>query len=618
MTVTALDGVPPSEDVERVVARIDWSMVTSIVGALLALAAIAMAIFQSRIEPYLAAPDQRYVEYFLFATAVIVPMLFAWRRAIADHLLPDKIGAEPRYEHVSGWSALLLVTVFVVIAALVWWAADSDDANRTIHSEWGMWVVIGVSAMFVGVAAAPLLPRILRRTGLGNVGRGLGAWISAPIEWVGSVISAIDSFLVFAVANAAGTNRDNFFIRYAILLSMIGASAVLGYFWEAPYAFLPIIWGFAVAFAVSRRWAWIEQDRELAMLNPSLSQQHIRVGFGQNLRDEALIVFLSMFLLVPLALRQAELYAEASGVPLFTLTDAADVHSLPMWIAYYGTELAKAVPFVDWAEVYHVEGDAPVTAENALALHVVFGTRVLIDLVFLAALLQAIAAASRDAQQRDLFYRKRAIFHLDPFTEPDTLRSLVRRNTEGFWERNGDTFDEFPKYDLNKLVELAAHRDDRIRAAADFLLQRDGVEQNPHYRLSAEAAKKGVKPDHIQTIIHEIEQTRAIPNIYQLALTRRRLVGRTSMTMIRRQIIGLIAAAPIGRERTEALIAAIVGEHREATYQARGVALAAITPDTGRNLRVRSVVEQVAAHDAARALRDEAAKILAAHPLTPD
>jgi hypothetical protein len=253
-----------------------------------------------------------------------------------------------------------------------------------------------------------------------------------------------------------------------------------------------------------------------------------------------------------------------------------------------------------------------------MALHAVFGTRVLIDLVFLAALLQAIAAASRDAQQRDLFYRKRAISRLDPFVEPDTLRSLVRRNGDGVWERNGDVFDEFPRYDLNRLVELTAHRDERIQRAADFLLQRDGVEQNPHYRLSAETAKKGVRPDQIQTIIHELEQTRAVPNIYQLALARRRLNEKTSMTAVRRQIIGLIAEAPASRDRTEALIAAMVGEYREATYQSRGVALTALAPDTGRNLRVRAAIEQVAAHDMARALRDQATQVLASHPLTPD
>lgn len=569
------------------------------------------------LEEFVTRRTQHIFAYAAFAFAMILPMLAAWRRAITEHQLPIKTGAEPRYEHVSGWSAVFLVAVFSAIAWLVWWAAGSDDANRTIHAEWGTWVVIGLSIAFVGVAAAPILPRVLRLTRLEQVSIATGALLSAPIDWLGRTLSAFDSFLVFAVANGVGTNRNSFFLRYAILLSVIGACAALGYYWPAPFAFIPIAWGFVVAFSVSRRWAWIEQDRELAMLNPSLSQQYIRVGFSQNLRDEALVVFLSMFLLVPLALRQAELLAVANGVELFSLAGTADVHSLQMWIAYYGTELAKAVPFVDWAEVYHVEGDAPVVAETPLALHTVFATRVLIDLVFLAALLQAISAASRDAQQRDLFYKKRAIPRLDPFAEPDAFRALVQRNADGEWERNFEAFNEFPKYDLNRLVELTAHRDERVRRAADFLLTRDGVENDPHYKLSAEAAKRGVKPDAIQPLLNAVEQAGNQRNVYQLALARRRLAGRTSMNDVRRQIVILITQAPPSRDRTEALLSVLLGEAREPIYQTRLIALHALDPETGRNLRVRTAIAQLADNEA-KAVKAVAAEILAKYPETPD
>jgi hypothetical protein len=154
-----------------------------------------------------------------------------------------------------------------------------------------------------------------------------------------------------------------------------------------------------------------------------------------------------------------------------------------MWLGFYGTELAKAVPFVDWAEVYHVEGDAPVEVHTDLARHAVFLTRVLIDLVFLAALLQAISSASRDAQQRELFYKKRAISRLDPFTEPEAFRTLVRRAADGSWEKNGDRFEEFPHYDPNRLVELSASPDSRVARAADFLIERDAIGSDPHHRF---------------------------------------------------------------------------------------------------------------------------------------
>ncbi|WP_322810380.1 hypothetical protein [Terricaulis sp.] len=428
-------------------------------------------------------------------------------------------------------------------------------------------------------------------------------------------MSVIDSALVFAVATAAGTTRTNTIVRYTILLSLVGTCAALGYYWPAPWAFVPIAWGFVLAFSISRRWAWIEQDRELAMLNPALSQAHIRVGFAQNLRDEALVSFLSMFLLVPLALRQAQLM---EGDGLFTLAQGADIHSIELWISFYGTELAKAVPFVDWAEVYHVEGNADVSAQTDLARHVVFATRVLIDLVFLAALLQAISTASRDGQQRDLFYRKRAIRRLDPFTEPEALRALVRKDANGSWEANEERFEAFPDYDMNRLVELSTNSDERIRTAAELLRTRQGADNDPHYRLSSEAAKRPGSSAAIDTLISEIEQAGPTRNLYQLDLARRRLLGQTEMANSRRSILRLIASAPSSAERTLALVSALVGENREPVFHARLVALETLATVAGTNLKARAAVRHAADHDGASALKARAREILIMNPETPD
>jgi hypothetical protein len=578
------------------------------------MATAALAAFSSQIEPYLSPTDQLTVSYIAFAYAVLVPLVLSWRHAVADGRLPVRNGAEPKYEHVSGWSAMLLVAVISLIGWLVSWAAGSDDANRKIHALWGMWVVSGLTVAFIVVAAAPLAPRVIRSIGLERTATGVASALNKPIESIGGWLSSVDSVLVFAVATAAGTTRRNSFLRYVVLSALVGTCAVLGYYWPTPSAFIPIAWGFVLAFSISRRWAWIEQDRELAMLNPALSQAHIRVGFGQNLRDEALVSFLSMFLLVPLALRQAQLLA---GDQLFTIARTADVHSLLLWIGFYGTELAKAVPFVDWAEVYHVEGDAPVVVGTDLAQHVVFATRVLIDLVFLAALLQAISSASRDAQQRDLFYRKRAIKRLDPFTEPEALRNLVRRNAAGDWERH-ESFDDFPDYDLNRLVELSASGDERIQRAADFLRARQGGDNDPHYRLSAEAAKRPGDEAPLEALTKEIEHTGPGRNLYQLDLARRRLLGQTSMANLRRTLVRLITEAPRSPEKALALASALAGENREPVVYARLVALEALAQVVATNLQARNAVRQAADHDGAPTLKKRAREILADNPETPD
>lgn len=613
--MTAIDATDAGETAgpEKPEREIDWPLIACVGGAVL-IAGTAIAAWQADfLDLYLNRSLQHAAEYIAFAIAALLPLVACWMRSIKDGKLPARHDLEPKYEHVSGWSAVFLFVVMGIIAGLVWWASDRT-AIRRIHAEWGTWTVVGLSVAFIVVASAPFFPRIVRVLGIEGTVTKWSNVFSDPIDGLGRWLSSTDGVLVFAVANAAGANRPNFFVRYAILLASISACAALGYYWDAPWAFIPLAWGFLIAVAVSRRWAWIEGDRELSMLNPTLPQIYVRVGFSQNLRDEALVVFLSMFLLVPLALRQAQLLAQTMGVHLFDLAGHVDVHSLSVWIGFYGTELAKAVPFVDWAEVYHVEGDAPIIAKEPWALHVIFAVRVLIDLVFLAALLQAISSASRDAQQRDLFYRKHAIKRLDPFTEPDAFRSLVRRGADGGWERNEEKFAEFPPYDTNRLVELSSNQDERIRSAANFLLENEHDPHDPHFRLSAATAGKEIMPDAVVELLDQIESAGRTRNSYQLALARRRLLRRRDMLEVRRRIVRMIVEDQRSPERRERLIEAMIGENHEPYAQGRRVALDALAPDVGRDLRVRNAIEQVKEHDGSGVLQKLAGDILAKSP----
>lgn len=609
MTVAAAEAFAPEQTSNAI--QIDWPLIITVVGALLIAAAAIVSAPIPQLAPYIDQPAARAISGVSFAVAMTLPVIFCWLRAVRDNQLPAKRGLEPQYEHVSGWNALFLVAVVVLIGFVVWWASQGDEQNKTIHAQWGIWVVLGLTLLFVAVAAAPLLPRAVRVLRLEAPATFLSQALNAPVDIIGRFLSAVDSLFVFAVANSAGTNRQNVFLRYGLLLGVIGSCAALGYLWPAPYAFVPIGWGFLVAFSVSRRWAWIEQDRELAMLNPTISKAHIRVGFSQNLRDEALVAFLSMFLLVPLALRQAQMFAQANDIELFAISEGANLDSMVTWIAFYGTELAKAVPFVDWAEIYHVEGAAQIRAEKDLSQHAVFLTRVLIDLVFLAALLQAISSASRDSQQRDLFYRKQTIHHLDPFTEPDAFRGLVRRGADGKWEKS-EKFDDFPRgYDLDRLVELTASGDERVAAAANLLRDREGVGNDPHYQLSAAAAERNVAPERIVALLDGIENAGPARNPYQLALARRRLLGRKAMRAQRARIVAMIAQAqPRSFERTDRLIESLVGEYREGYASERRIALEALAAEMATNFRVEAAIKQVAEYDGSQPLKQRADKIL--------
>jgi len=608
MTVASVEGFVP--DRSHGALKIDWPLVATVGGGLLMIVAVLASAGIPQLREYLDELTLRAIAGTAFALAMTLPVIFCWRRAVRDNQLPATKGVEPQYEHVSGWNAILLFLVVVGIAGVVWWAAQSDDASRQINSEWGRLVVVGLVALFLLVAAAPLVPRAIRVLRLEGATSKVAQVLNAPVDWLGMRLSAVDGLLVFAFANAAGTNRTSVLLRYGLLVSVIASCAALGYYWPAPWAFVPIAWGFIVAFSVSRRWAWIEQDRELAMLNSTISQAHIRVGFSQNLRDEALVAFLSMFLLVPLALRQAQILAQTNDVELFALAAGADINSLTTWISFYGTELAKAVPFVDWTEIYHVEGAASVSAESDLSQHAVFLTRVLIDLVFLAALLQAISSASRDAQQRDLFYKKQSIHRLDPFTEPDAFRALVRKSKTGEWEKNGDRFDDFPRhYDTNRLVELTVSTDERVAIAARLLLERDEVLTDPHHKLSSRAADPEVTLDEMNGLINDVENAGPDRNAYQLALARKRLLRRKEMRAVRSRLMSMLVQSKPIAERIDRLIEAMVGEHRESYALEREIALEALAPDAPISPRIEAAINQVADHDGSNNLRVQARRL---------
>jgi len=217
------------------------------------------------------------------------------------------------------------------------------ETNReTINTDWGERITFALVIAFMLAAVLPALH-------IGDRASGLINFIGRLIHPFGRALSILDSILVFAVAGAAGVTQRSMFVRYLSLFGTLGACAAMGYWLEPPWGLAPLAWGFLVAIAISRRWAWIETDRELAMLNRRFVGPHLRIGFAQDLRDEALLSFAFLLLLVPLGLRQAQIGAFDAHYELFNVT-LEEAENLRTWIGFFGTELAKAVPFVDWAK----------------------------------------------------------------------------------------------------------------------------------------------------------------------------------------------------------------------------------------------------------------------------
>ncbi len=595
-------------------ARFDFAFFACVFGSLL-LAGLAGAVAW---DADLLTTQQQFGVFF---AGCAMPFLAAWRRAIIDGRLPANPTGQPKHDHITGWGFLTLAFVVTVIVGLATWATSDADKEKQIDSEWGAIVVFGLAIAFALAAILPLIGNALGPDRVKNVGSLL-----APLNWLakpfGAILSFLDSILVFAVAGGAGAAQPWLAVRYFFLFSSIVPCAVLGFWLPAPLGLIPIAWGFIVAISISRRWAWIEDDREIYMLNRRYNGAHVRVGFAQDLRDEALLSFMSMFFLVPLALRQAHLWSVAAGAPLFDIAPDIQI-GLIDWIGYYGTELAKAVPFVDWAEIYQVEGAAPIEADKAEARHVVFATRVLVDLVFLAALLQALSISARNAKQMDLF-RAGVMDRLDPFIEPREFRRLVHRDDTGTWVVEESAISRFPKYDAIRLAELSAPEHHPINIAAKALRRRDGSDDSArfHEQLLERAFHKKKDADAIDEVLTAIRMTDAAVDPDDLDRARIELNHKRPMNGVRESIARLVIRATDPVARMAAIRSILVGESkwsdlspddvRDAVAPVRRIALLALRESASAgDIESIALIDRVADSDISGNLKKEAKAILA-------
>lgn len=488
-----------------------------------------------------------------FVSAVVIAVSASWIRSIFDRRLPARIGGDPRHAHISGWTFIIIIGATGLIVALATWAASSEANRATINADWGERILIALAIAFVLAALAPALR-------LADVASGAIGLVGRLISPFGRALSIIDSILVFAVAGAAGATQQSLFVRYSSLFGTLGACAAMGFWLEPPWGLAPLGWGLLVAIAISRRWAWIETDRELAMLNRRFVGPHLRIGFGQDLRDEALLSFAFLLLLVPLGLRQAQIGAFDAHYELFNVT-LQEAENLRTWIGFFGTELAKAVPFVDWAEVYDVGGADDAIVRSEASQHFVFVTRILVDFVFLAALLQALSISARNAAQRGLFYEGQ-LDRLDPFLEPREFRKLLRRGRGGRMEPDPELVVAFPHYDPIRLSELAGEdRDPLMRRAVNAVrVAQGGSNIEEFHRELARRIRAPLRDKAaILQVTNAIQATGRKRDIDLLDALRRELNDAPHLLEVRADVARLIAEAEDAPQKAKALTAMLHG-----------------------------------------------------------
>lgn len=230
------------------------------------------------------------------------------------------------------------------------------------------------------------------------------------------------------------------------------------------------------------------------------------------------------------------------GPDTFDVEAAVGRDRYDAWLSFFGTELAKALPFVDWAEVYHVQGAAPIKLDDqkiTAGNHIIFATRILVDLVLLAAFLQAISIAHRTSKLRNMFYKEQTIDQLDPFLEGAALSRLARRGESGL-ELIEAEVDAFPRYNEDRLEALKLRgAGDELGFVAAALLERYSA-GGPAEQLLAEAKRPKPNRERLDELLTQLKDEEPVP-VGPVKAAHFRLNGLIAMWPVRVALTEIIA-----------------------------------------------------------------------------
>lgn len=415
-----------------------------------------------------------------------------------------------RSDAISASSFWMSTVLIVAIIALASWAARvSQNQQEGVAANLAYWITFAVIALFIAFIFLPHVQRYIdhlaERERDPNEAKGnTPLLIGAPAI----AVSWADSVLVRLIAPLTGATQQGPLVPHSFVVFSLLPLTALGFVLPEPYGLAPIALGMLMVIALGRRWAWIEEDREIASRLLRTDGKEIQIGFENDLKDEALLGYAFLFILVPLALHQINGIFHA-----FTGSDGAPITDpFFAWLSFFGGELAKAVPFVDWWEIYSVDIQTPVAGACAgsatdctlgvvpAAKHLTFIARAMVDLVIMAALFQAIGIWQRSRAQ-DKLYDAGQLDAFDPFTEERFFRSGMRKrrsapNSQNAHSESGPqftprhTFEErierhlherldrglpLVPYNERRLGELLQHQDQEVREGAEWMVEHYGL-----------------------------------------------------------------------------------------------------------------------------------------------
>ncbi|MFN4185916.1 MAG: hypothetical protein ACK4M6_14145 [Hyphomonas sp.] len=390
---------------------------------------------------------------------------------------PAKLFRDDAVSPASFWISFILVAAIVILAN---WAAGAKDTGSALSGVLTFWITFIVIALFVGFIFVPHISRFFigqkeRRDAQVRILAGGAPPLYAPARFA----SWLDSGLVRLIAPLSGATQKG--VPHLLVILIMLPLTALGFALATPWGLAPIAIGMLLVAGLGRRWAWVEEDRETASRLLKTDAREIQIGFDNDLKDEALLGYAFLFILVPLSLHQLWGWQRDAFVPV----EGADVsNAFVAWLSFFGAELAKAVPFVDWWEIYQVDLKRPIepSETNALGKHLTFLSRAMVDLVIMAALFQAIGIWQRNRTQQRL-YDAGQIDVFDPFLEEQFFsegmqavgssykpslkfeervqKHLERRSVLGLPET---------PYNERRLTDLLEHPEEKVRAGAEWMV----------------------------------------------------------------------------------------------------------------------------------------------------
>ena len=348
--------------------------------------------------------------------------------------------ARPTVGTLGGWLCILFVSAIIVLATLF---ADRPEATISLPAGYLTFAIVAIAALSVGWISA------FRRTQaaqLKRIDRYSLTWRSL-FRGPAALVNALDHVAVRVVSALGGMeNRSRgrrilcfLFVLSVVVSASITAGALIG-------AGL-LLFAIAICVSVVRRWHWIEMDRDAFLVSRKSSSALLRLGFEHDLRAEALTAIVCLLLLIPLGFWQLE-----RVLPGTFAGDESLKANLLIWIGFFGAELAKAVPFVDWSEVFHIANGSPIDPQTPLGAQTVFCVRAAIDLFLLSAVVQSVQIAGRTTEQLAAF-RDKLLPILDPFVEREELGQLGLRLDKSHIDIAAE-LERYLHYDEERLIEI--------------------------------------------------------------------------------------------------------------------------------------------------------------------